>query len=215
MKVFPITAKASIHLDSCMLSIRTTENRIDMYAFDHLQIAPMAAYNGDRNIWIGKEKLFIRVGDKSRIKIEKNENQIVSYAIEEREALILIAQLDDIFSKLKKIVSSKTFSSPGTMGCSPGDEKVFGTDINSLIERKLAQHRLVLLHEIRLLLQKRNPSPLPQTKDVIGELDESSTPTFIPSRMGSDLVGRIQTQQHTSEIDATQASEALKKLKDT
>tara|TARA_R100000406_G_scaffold96073_1_gene92459 strand:- start:1421 stop:2059 length:639 start_codon:yes stop_codon:yes gene_type:complete len=200
----------SVHEDTCALSIRTTENRVDSFFFSADQIESFCGYMGDRDKWIGKDKLFIKIGHKSRVKINKG-HATVAYAIEERDAIILIAQLEDIFHTIKKVVLDEKKDRDPKI--SQVGSSITIEEISELIDRKLAQHRQILLHEIDNRLQRiefNNISePIPSD-----DICDAPTPTFIPSRMGTTLVGRIRTEQHTANTNVSEASETLKRLKD-
>ena len=194
-----------------VLTVRTTENRVDSFSFSSKEIKSLCNYMGEEDLWIGDGKLSIRVGQKSRVRINKS-HATVTYAIGQQDARILLAQIESIYTEIKDISPQEESIEDSSYVANPDTSSIL-----SLIEEKLAQHRQILLSEIDMRLARLDTpgrTPLPSSA-IHTTIEEYPTQTFIPSKMGSTLKGKLQTKEEKSEIDVSSATKKLKSLKDT
>lgn len=212
MTHYASTFKVHLHDGQCYLSIRSTENRVDTFIFSKRDLEPMIGMSQE-NEWIGSKKVSIKINtqkSKATIKIDKG-HSIVAYSSEIHEIQKLLAQIEDIYFKLQAGIED-------TEDVHVEQEpQELSTNLLQAINAMMLRHNQILLHEITLKLKKiqsHTTVSIP-AKEADPMTMMRETQTFIPSNIGTSLVGKIQTKDQDTTVNATELAQQLKNIKDT
>lgn len=213
------------HEDLCFISIRSTENRVDTFSFTKEEIAPFIEIQ-NYNEWIGSKRLSIKISsDRGNVKIHKG-HSTVNYICSVHEAQMIMAKLEECFYSIEQ----KENSSKEDENTPSAIQK---EDLFKMFDSLLARHNQMLIHEIEMRFKRierkheelskqiqerisniESEKEQEQTKQNSSFLIMPKTPMFIPSSMGKSVTGKIKTEESTSQINAFDAVNKLKKLKD-
>ena len=210
------------HDGLCFISIRSTENRVDTFSFTRQEIAPFIE-NQNYDDWIGSERLSIKISsDRGNVKIQKG-HSTVNYICSVHEAQKLMAKLEESFY----CIENKNEESDIQKNSEPSISK---EELYKMIDSLLAKHNQMLIHEIEMRFRRFEESWKNKTKQIESKIEQiesqkqtkqkssflimPNTPTFIPSNMGASVTGKINTKESASNVNALDAANRLKQLKD-